>query len=87
MNITLTIKSPLYHRYNEVLNGLTSIRLYSQRSNQMKKFAEDLNRSTRSFINHFLCDRAFAFCITIIGQLIMYGGLFLAVSQNNKDSY
>ena len=87
MNITLTIKSPLYHRYNEVLNGLTSIRLYSQRSNQIKKFAEDLNRSTRSYINRLLCDRGFAFCITIIGQLIMYGGLFLAVSQNNKDNY
>ena len=87
MNINLTIKSPLFHRYNEVLNGLTSIRLYNQRSDQLKKFAEDLNRSTRAHINQLLCERGFSFSITIIGQLILYGGLFLGVSQNNEDNY
>ena len=87
MNTNRSLKSPIYHRYNEVLNGLTSIKLYSQRLNQLIKFADDLNRSAKANTNLLLCERGFSFSVTIIGQLIMYAGLFLGISQNSKGNY
>jgi hypothetical protein len=55
MNLSLASKSPLYHLYNEVLNGLTSIKLYGQRSTYIKKFSEKLNLVTRGKLNLILC--------------------------------
>jgi len=67
-------KSPIFHFYNETINGLVQVKTYNRRRSLINEFSGLVNDSTRAAISFDIVSRGFGFYITLMCLFLFFIG-------------
>ena len=84
--LNLEMKIPIFQILKETISGIIHIRIFHQRENQLKNFAEALNNELRANISFLLISRLQAVFTTYTTLMMLNFGLLVGLATMPTES-